>query len=329
MQQSVRVLVTGASGFVGRSLIRILTEHGYVVRATSRHSIPVSEVRNNSKIDWVKYDLCDEYIDYTKLLEGVEFVIHLAGLAHVTGQHKGTLKKFRMVNVAGTRKLATEAAGRGIRRFIFISTVKVHGETNTLVDGGHMKRFVESDTPEPKASYAISKLEAEQVVKDVCNAGQMKYVILRPPLIYGPYVKAYLLRLIELIAKGIPLPFASINNQRSLLYVDNLGHAIVAAIERPAAVNNTYLVSDVDISLPQLIREISRHFDQTAKLFSLPVPLLRFAGRYTGQQAVVDRLTESLVLDSHKIRRELKWSPAVSFEDGLKTMVDWYKSGMI
>ena len=321
-----RILVTGGSGFVGRSLIRLLTENSISVRATYHGAIPVFQDQDNSAIDWVKYDLGNAHNNYSELLDGVETVIHLAGLAHVMDKDVQSPEIFRKINVEGTRKLATEAASRGVKRFIFLSTIKAHGEKSYSSDDGTIRPFMEKDNPAPQDPYAESKLEAELAIKDVCDKSQMRYVILRPSLIYGPHVKANFLRLVDLVSKGIPLPFGSIKNRRSLLYVDNLGYAVLTSLEKPEAANNIYLVSDTDVSLPQLIREIAKHFDKKAEIFQFPVVLLRLAGKITGKGAVIDRLTESLVIDNSKIRHELQWEPKVTFEGGIKNTIEWYKN---
>jgi nucleoside-diphosphate-sugar epimerase len=319
-----RILVTGGSGFVGRSLIRILGENHYLTRATYRDHIPVADRQND--IEWIKYSLEDEDIIYSELLDGVETVIHLAGLAHVTGKNVQSLELFRKINVEGTRKLVSEAAGRGVKRFVFVSTVKVHGEKSCSTGDGFIQPFTEKDTPAPQGPYAISKLEAEQVIKNMCSKTRMQYIILRPPLIYGPHVKANFLRLVDLTAKGIPSPLASINNRRSLLYVDNLAVALLTAIEKPEVTNNTYLVSDTDVSLPQLIKEIAKHLGKKTTLYPFPVSLLRVAGILTGRKDAIERLTESLLVDSNKIRNDLQWEPKVTFEEGIKNTIEWYKN---
>lgn len=321
------VLVTGGSGFVGRSLVPMLAKNGYSVRTTCRDLVSLSGEWRKSDINWVEFNLENKHEDYSALMKDIDIVIHVAGQAHITRKDEQTLKSFRKVNVDGTRKLATEANAAGVKQFIFISTIKVFGERSVLTANGNVHRFTENDIPEPVGLYAMSKFEAEQAIQDICNKNnQMQYLILRPPLIYGPHVKANFLRLINLVSKGIPLPFASIDNKRSLLYVDNLNQVILAALARPEAIrNNTYVVSDVDVSLPQLIREISGHFDKKTKLFSLPVPLLHLAGYLTGRKLLIDRLVESLLVDSTKITQELGWIPEVNFEDGIRNTIEWYK----
>jgi UDP-glucose 4-epimerase len=316
-----RILVTGATGFIGRSLLLHLKSGRYLIRGLSRH--PKTEL--SPDIEWLSCDLIAAR-DFSHALSDIDTVIHLASRVHQFDQNGNTLlNEYRRANTEVTRKLAEEAAANGIRRFIFISSIKVNGEKTSVLDNGQYQRFTETDTPAPEDPYAISKHEAEVALKGLCDKSEMEYVILRPPLIYGPWVKANFLRLIATINKGIPLPLASVRNCRSLMYVENLSQIIECCIRHPGAANRLFLVSDYDISLPDLVRQIGNLLGKRLPLLPCPVTLLKFAGLITGKQAVIHRLTESLVIDNSRIKKELSWEPAFSLEDGLSNTLNWYK----
>lgn len=317
------ILVTGASGFVGHSLLEQFLQQDYTVRATYHRSKPGMSPDYNSAVNWINYDLGASDIDYEKLLDGIDVVIHLAARVHVMHESGNKLDIYRKVNTDGTRLIADAAARKGVKRFVFLSTVKVHGE-NTGETPAQSRRFSESDNPAPVDPYAISKLEAEEVIKNICKDCSMDYVVLRPPLIYGPGVKANFLRLIRLAEKGWPLPLASIKNLRSMLYVENLCHVILTCIEHTKAANQIYLVSDTDISVPDLINKISHCLGKKATLFPCPVALLKLAGRLTGKHEVIARLTDSLLIDNSKLVNELHWQPPVDIDEALKKTVNWY-----
>ena len=323
-----RILVTGGSGFVGRAMVRLLGEMQYPIRATCRDLVATSPGHNGPRQEWVHYDLTNEHCDYSRMLDGVETVVHLAGLAHFDQRHAQAPDDIRTVNVGGTARLAEESATRGVKRFIFISTVKVHGEKSGQTGEGNPRRFTERDLPAPADPYAAAKHEAEEAVRETCRKSSMEYTIFRPPLVYGPGVKANFLRFLGAVYRGIPLPLASVENLRSLLFVDNLCHAIVTSIGHQGAANQVYLVKDIDISVPDLVRTTARLFGKKAMLFPFPVAVLRFAGKCLGKSDVIDRLTGSLVIDDSKLRRELRWTPPVSFEDGLRKTVEWYRNAV-
>ena len=319
------ILVTGASGFVGRALIKKLADEDYPIRATYHDNKPEPGHGKERQIEWIRVDF-ENKNDYAKLLDDIEVVVHLAAKVHIADNSEQALATFRKANSSVTRLLAEEAAKKGVKRFVYISTVKVHGEKTMCTHNGRYQRFTETDQCNPEDPYAISKLEAEHAISEICRKNPMEYVILRPPLLYGPFVKANFLSLIDTIATGIPLPLASIHNLRSFLYVGNLCHAIMACIRRPEASNQVYLISDIDISLPDLINKIALLLGTKSVLFSFPVSLLKMAGQLTGGRKIIDRLTESLLLDNSKLARELQWVPPVTFEEGLEKTIDWYRN---
>ena len=213
------VLITGATGFVGKTLVPRLLEQRYRLHATYHASGPEAGSGSQQDLAWLQYDLSREIQDYSALLDGMDTVIHLAARVHapVTGAEEPD--SFLQLNRLATHRLAAEAAARGVRRFIFLSTVKVNGEKTSGPDHGLYQRFTENDPPHPIGPYAVSKYEAEQSLLEVCRRTGMEYVILRPPLVYGPGVKSNFLRLLAGVASGIPLPLGSLHNRRSFLYV--------------------------------------------------------------------------------------------------------------
>jgi len=262
------------------------------------------------------------------MLDGIEMIVHLASLTHIEQQRWKKAGNIWKINVAGTTRLAEEAVLRGITRFIFISTVKVLGERTGRYSDGNPQYFTECNSPSPSIPYAMSKFETEEVIKEVCQGFPMEYTIFRPPLLYGPGVKANFLHLLDMIYREIPLPLAYVENMRSLLFVDNLCHAIVMSLRHKSAANQIYLIKDIDISLLDLVKATSRMFGKKAMLFPFPLSLLRLAGKCTGKSDIIYRLTDSILVDDGKLRSELRWSPPVSFEEGLGKTVEWYRKAV-
>jgi nucleoside-diphosphate-sugar epimerase len=230
------------------------------------------------------------------------------------------LAEYRRVNVEGTRSLAAAARRAGVRRLLFLSSAKVHGERS-------VRPFTEMDAPHPEDAYAVSKLEAEQALKQTLAGGQTQWTILRPPLVYGPEVRANFLRLVRTVARGVPLPLAAIDNLRSLLYVGNLVDAIRTCLEHEGAGGMMWLVSDgEDLSSPELVRRLARALNRSARLVPVPVWLLRLAGALSGKTAAVNRLVDSLQLDAAAIRADLRWTPPYSVDQGLQETARWFRA---
>jgi UDP-glucose 4-epimerase len=304
----MRVLVTGANGFVGVALCGHLHAHGHeVVPAVRRGSALAGEV--------VVGDVGGT-TDWRSALAGCNAVIHLAARVHVmhdTAQDPQAL--YRATNTDATLNLARQAAQVGVKRFVFISTIKANGE-------GRDAPYLESDAPAPEAAYAISKWEAEQGLLKIAQETGLEVVILRPPLVYGPEVKANFSRLMQTVQKGWPLPLGAIRNRRSLLYLGNFVDAIRVCVEHPAAAGQTFLLDDGQpVSTPELIRAVARAMGRPARLLAVPVRLLEFAGALLGKRAAVARLTGSLWVDSSFIRSRLGWTPPYSMEAGLAATV--------
>jgi UDP-N-acetyl-alpha-D-quinovosamine dehydrogenase len=261
----------------------------------------------------------DESTDWSVALSGITCVVHLAGRTHRVREHAmEALNEYRRINVEGTRRLAEHAAAAGVRRLVFLSSIKVNGESSD-------RPFTEDDAPRPEDAYGISKWEAEQALARVAGKTRLDVTILRPPLVYGPGVAGNFLRLLDLVAHGVPLPFASIENRRSLLYVGSLVAAILKAITAPQAAGRTYLVSDgEDTSTPDLVRKLARELGVGTRLFSCPPLLLEKVAALVGRHRDLERLTGSLQADVSRICRELAWRPPYTLVQGLAQTARWY-----
>lgn len=308
------LLVTGASGFVGSGLCQQLSVLDYRTHRAGR-SNTTTPGPSDHPID----DLTDERI-WATALRGIDVVIHLAARTHVLSDHgTAALEAYRAINVQGTKALARQAAASGVQRLIFLSSIKVNGEATPDTP------FTEIDTPAPEDAYGISKWEAEQALMDICASSKMEFVIVRPPLVYGPGVKGNFLRLLDAVARGVPLPLNWIDNQRSMIYLGNLVDAVVACIKTPAAAGKTFLVSDgEDVSTPLLIRKIAAAFSKPPRLWPCPVSLLHLAASLLGKRDAAQRVTGSLCVDSAYIRRTLGWQPPFTLDQGLALTAQWY-----
>lgn len=308
----MRVLLTGATGFVGRAVLERMSAlaHLELVTAVRKPGSELPGCATSVQVAGLEADT-----DWRKALEATNVVIHCAARVHVMNdQSSDPLVEFRKVNVEGTLNLARQAAAAGVKRFIFVSSIKVNGEGT--VPG---KSYKADDVPAPVDPYGISKLEAEQGLQALAAATGMEVVIIRPVLVYGPGVKANFLSMMRWLAKGIPLPFGSIYNKRSLVAVDNLVDLIVTCIEHPAAANQTFLVSDGDdLSTSELLGKMAMALGKPARLLPLPSWLLEMGARLLGKQALAQRLCGSLRVDISKTRELLGWAPPVSVEEALR-----------
>lgn len=308
----MKVLVTGANGFVGRFLCECLNAHGDVVIPVVRRvanlagEVVVGSI--NSVTDWVS------------VLSNCDTIVHLAARVHVMNDaSRDSLALYRATNTDATLNLARQAAQAGVKRFIFISTIKVNGE-------GRDTPYRETDAPAPEDAYAISKWEAEQGLRQIAADTGLEVVILRPPLVYGPGVKANFQRLIHIVKRGWPLPLGAIRNRRSLLYVGNFVDAIRLCVEHPAAAGQTFLLDDgKPVSTPELIGAVARALGRPARLLAVPVWMLEAAGTLLGKRAAVARLTGSLFVDGSAIRSCLGWKPPYPMEDGMAATVASFK----
>ena len=316
-----KVLVTGAGGFIGFSLCRHLRAMQCDVLAVLRDSRQLHEL-GSEVTPVVIDDLCEVY-DWQDMLDGVEAVVHLAGYVH---ERSGNLseeagQQCTRLNVDVTRRLADAAVTAGVKRFIYVSSVKVHGESS-----GQNKSVTEYMELFPEDTYSRSKLAAENILRQLESTTEMETVIVRPPLVYGPGVKANFLRLMKLVEKGIPLPLAAVDNRRSFVFLENLVDMLTLAIVHPAAAGETFLISDrEDVSTPVLINMLAKGLGVTPRLFPISVQVMQVLAAVGGERSTVDRLVQSLVINPKHLHDTLDWTPPYSMEQGIMKTVYWYQ----
>ncbi|PKO30050.1 MAG: UDP-glucose 4-epimerase [Betaproteobacteria bacterium HGW-Betaproteobacteria-9] len=308
------IAVTGASGFVGRALCQALADQGVPYRALVRSPdarLPQARVIGN----------IDSDTDWAAALQGVSSIVHCAARVHVMQDTEADpLAAFRRVNVGGTRRLAHSAAQAGVRRLVFLSSLKVLGEQTAPG-----LRFNSLTPPAPEDAYGRSKWEAEQALWAVSKRTGLEVVVVRPPLVHGPGVKANFLRLMQAVARGLPLPFGQVHNQRSLLALGNLTDLLQLCTRHPDAPGQTFLASDdQDISTPDLVRELAAAMERPPRLLPVPVSWLRWAGRLTGRLHQIERLIGSLQVDIGHTREVLDWSPRLTLQQGLRLTVQGF-----
>jgi len=305
------ILITGATGFVGRVLVDCVLENYRGIRVVLRQDNNIF----SPEVDKIIVENLAEKINWDKALEKIDVVVHLAARVHVMNDHSSNpLEEFRKVNTEGTLNLARQAAEVGVKRFIFISSIKVSGEFTK--DG---TPFTAMDTPAPQDPYGVSKFEAEQGLLAVAQERGMNVVIIRSPLVYGPGVKANFLSMMHWLNKGVPLPFGAINNKRSLVALDNLVDLIVTCIDHPAAANQTFLVSDdEDMSTTELLQRMAVALGKAARLLPVSEGILRVGATLLGKKEVAQRLLGSLQVDIGKTKEILGWQPPISVDEALK-----------
>lgn len=314
MKQSLdkSILLTGATGFLGQQLLKKLAEHqNLALRIAVRTS--ESQLFAPGISVFRALDLSTQ-TNWTDAVEGCDVVIHAAARAHIMNEKaKNPLQEFRKINTEGTMNLAAQAAASGVKRFIFISSIKVNGESTSL-----NKPFVAEDLPNPQDPYAISKYEAEQGLQDLAAKTGMEVVIIRPPLIYGPGVKGNFQRMLFWLQKGLPLPLGAVKNNRSFVSIDNLNSLIMTCISNPRAANQVFLVSDdEDLSTTELLRRIGHLMNKPARLLPIPQILLSLAATVVGRKEIFERLCGSLELNINKTKDLLDWKPQVSVNEAL------------
>lgn len=310
-----RVLVTGATGFIGKALCQLLEENAFDVTRAVRK--PTGQGK-----EFVISDLSPE-TDWTVALENVDFIVHLAARVHVMDDMaQDPLAVFRSVNRDATQNLAEQAAAAGVKRFIYLSSIKATGETSgdaPLVEG---TKTLAQDDP-----YGQSKLEAEQTLQKIAENSDMTVCVIRPPLVYGPGVKGNFLALLKVVRRRLPLPLGSIKNRRSLVYLGNLIHAILASLVTEISGFKVYHISDgPPVSTPSLIKAIGKAFGTPPLLLPVPASWLLFLGASVGKKKAISRLVGSLEVDSRLIERELNWKPSYSLDEGLAETIRWFKS---
>ncbi|ROO03499.1 NAD-dependent dehydratase [Pseudomonas fluorescens] len=314
--KGLQVLVTGATGLVGEAVVfRLLLDKRYT---------PVAAVRATTRLSGlcriVPFDL--ELPTGMPELRGIDVIVHCAARVHVMSE-KGAdgLAAFRKINVEGTVRLAQRAAECGVKRFIFISSIKVNGEGTP-----RNKTFKATDLPAPVDAYGISKREAEDAIRQVCEETGMELVVIRPPLVYGPGVKANFLSMVRWLDRGIPLPLGAIDNRRSLVAIGNLTDLVLTCIDHPAAAGEIFLVSDgEDLSTTQLLRRTALALGKSARLLPVPAGLLQAAASMVGKSGIAERLCGNLQVDIQRTCELLGWRPPINTEKALRQTVEHYR----
>lgn len=315
-----RILVTGATGFVGRALVPLLRTCGHTVRAAVRRPDAVLPVG----VEAVLVGEIGSLTDWRAALDGIEAVVHLAGLAHNRYRREDFPDQrhaFTEINLGGTRRLAEAAAAAGIRRMVYVSSLKA------VCEGGDAALVTGATPARPGSDYGRSKLMAEDALAEVAAGSDLEAVVLRPPLVYGPGVSANFAQLLDLCRRGVPLPLASIRNQRSFLFVGNLADAIVRCLDHPGAVGGRFLLHDgTPLSTPDLLRRTAAALGRPARLLPVPVPVLDGLARLVGRLPAARRLTGSLAVDDAALREAIGWTPPFTTEDGLRITAEWFKA---
>ena len=312
------ILLTGSTGFVGQALLARLAAQPaldlVVVSRRPNSSLPAGVA--HAQVADIAADTA-----WQPVLQGVQVIIHAAARVHVMNDKVADpLAEFRKVNVDGTLNLARQAVGAGVKRFIFISSIKVNGESTAPG-----KPYSAESQPAPVDPYGISKLEAEQALRELAAETGMEMVIIRPPLVYGPDVKANFLSMMRWLSKGIPLPLGTIQNRRSLVALDNLVDLIATCVEHPAAANQTFMVSDgEDLSTRQLLRRMGGALGRQARLVPIPAWLLEAGASLLGKRALAQRLCGSLQVDISKTRELLNWSPPLGVDEALRRAAEHF-----
>ncbi|SMH57902.1 UDP-glucose 4-epimerase family protein [Azospirillum agricola] len=314
----MRVLVTGANGFVGRALVPLLAERGHHVRAAVRKAgTVVPDAAETVAIGDIGPDT-----DWHRALDGIDAVAHLAARVHVMKDTAADpLAAFRAVNTDGTRRLAEQAAASGVRRFVYLSSIKA------LVDESQPRPLDEATPADPHSPYGVSKLEAEQALAGIAADSGLEVAVIRPPLVYGPGVAGNFRSLLKLVASGLPLPLGGLDNRRSLIFVGNLADAAALCLTHPGASGGHFLVHDGQpLSTAELVRAIGTAIGRPARLVPLPAGLLALGARLAGKQAVYDRIAGSLTIDDRAIRDRLGWRPPHDPASGLRATAEWFKA---
>jgi UDP-glucose 4-epimerase len=309
------VLVTGATGFVGRQLCGFLQDRGYGVRCAVRHLDESATLPNEIEL----VGEINSSTNWDRALQGVDSIIHLAARVHVLNDSPHNESLYVESNAEGTRRLAEAAARAGIVRLVFLSSIKVNGEVSR--ESG----FTPVDQPRPADAYGRSKWLAEQYLHEIAARTGIEVAIARAPLVYGPGVRANFLRLMRWVDRGLPLPLAAVENRRAMVSIWNLCDLLTNLVSNPRASQHVWLVSDPEqLSTPELIRRIASAMHRKPRLWPVPVPLLRMAAALAGKSGEIDRLCGSLAVDPGDSFRQLGWTPPMMIDEALARTVSWY-----
>ena len=314
-KQRLNVFITGATGLVGHALVSNLLLDDYHVVAAVRSERSII----GTKVETINVGDISAKTNWSSALKDIDVLIHCAARAHIMNDSvTDPLAEFRRVNTAGTLNLARQAVSAGVKRFVFISSIKVNGENTS--EG---KPFSPNNVFVPDDPYGLSKYEAEQGLLAIAKETEMEVVIIRPPLIYGPGVRANFASMMEWMQKGVLLPFGAINNARSLVALDNMVSFILHCIDHPKSANEVFLISDgEDVSTTALLRKVAKAFGKKAWLLPIPVSVMTFCAKLLGKGAVANRLFGSLQVDSSKARDLLGWKPVVTMDEQLKKIAE-------
>jgi nucleoside-diphosphate-sugar epimerase len=315
----MRVLVTGATGFVGRHFCEALVERGHHVVAAVRQDDACPLPAGVTPV--IVGDIGPDTM-WRTALSGINAVVHLAARAHVMRETADDPEAaYRRVNVEASRRLVEEAVAADVHRFVFLSTVKVNGEATTTT------AFQPEDMPNPEDAYGRTKRDAETALIIAAEGSKTETVIVRAPLVYGPGMKGNALTLFRAVANGLPLPFGSVDNRRSMIFAGNLTDALMNALEEPAAAGGVFFVSDNDdVSTATFARRAAAALGRSSRLLPMPVGLLKFIGRMGGKSAMVERVVGSLQIDISDFQKKLNWTPPFTMKEGLEQTASWYKS---
>ena len=311
-----KICVTGASGFIGRSLCEALVSSNKSITGFIRNS---ESIFTNSRIEQIQVGNINSETNWTNHLYNCECIIHCAGKAHSMSS-TNNFDDYYSINTQGTKRLAEQAVEAGVKRLVFLSTLKVNGESTDIIND--LSKFTNFDIPNPKDNYATSKYKAENILWEIASKTELEVVVIRLPLVYGYGVKGNLQKLIKLLKSNIPLPFSLVKNKRSFIGIDNLIDVIIKCIDHPKAIGKTFLVSDdQDLSTPELLKYIAKELGHSPVLFPIPISILNLLAFVSGKQNEVNRLIGSSQADISFTKKTLNWTPNVSIQEGISRMV--------
>jgi nucleoside-diphosphate-sugar epimerase len=311
-----KICITGANGFIGKNLCESLKAPNNHIRGFVR---TMDLDNNSSETEHISVGDISSKTNWKDHLNGFDCIIHCAGLTHQMSSIKD-INVYNLINTEGTKRLAEHAVKAGIKRLVFLSSVKVNGESTHQINT--KQKFSHKNTSNPQDPYAISKLEAEKALWEISSRAGLEVVVVRLPLVYGHGAKGNLARLIKIVKSGIPLPLSLVKNQRSMLGIDNLVDLLICCIDHPEASGKTFLASDgEDLTTPELIELIASSMGRKANLFPFPISILKFLASVFGRSEEINRLVESLRIDNSYTKKILNWSPPISVEEGIRRMV--------